>query len=187
MPCANLEAKAALHCSVHSEQDAFCLFLRSHLCICEKARGHHSPGIRSLNRLFVERILAVAARFDNHEPQDRRAWTEAFAFYRRCGNTDPLGCLVRMAAAHIFADLPALLGEVDGVEKREYDEMLDVVLNCLDSCHCFEKPGDTISDRLIAYCKKRFDPTGRRTIHLMRELAWIGGIAVKKIREAEKP
>src|SRR5437879_621093 len=86
-PCAELSAAASTQCKGRID-DALCLFLRTHLCICKKESAQTaSPELRRLDRLFAAEMVNVYRVFVNRKIDDKGwaelpwQWIKAFDLY----------------------------------------------------------------------------------------------------------
>ena len=180
MSCSKLVQVVREHCTATSETDAFCIFLKTHLCICQDAQNHPSHAMVELNRQFVQKILAVYEDHLNSKPQQEESWNKALAFYKR-RHSEPLQTLARMVFAHVIDDLPPVLANVE-VSKADYDLFLDNILHCAEKCHCFEPYGESVIEKMVIYARSYLDPRGhipRFAISTLRELAWRKSLSLK--------
>jgi hypothetical protein len=149
---------------MESRNDAFCVFLRIHHCICQRVeQGEYSPAIKQINIAFVRRCFIVYENFRERRfaPSDLSDnWVVALGAYRNKGHSY-LTVLPRMALAHILDDLPMLLYDTP-VEKRDFDAVIDAINDCLgDILRCIDP-----SERLLLLVCSRL------AVPALRERAW---------------
>lgn len=177
MPCSELADITHSQCENTSQKDAFCVFLRTHLCICSRIVNHYiparTPALLQLNKLFIDILLSVNKNFVESKEQHNVWWDRAFHFYAENPH-DYFQGLVMMVAAHIIGDLPLALSALSegGVEidKNDYDDVLFHIL------HCVKKEGISVgssfTEQVLSFIQKRVDPECKLTVKQMREYAW---------------
>lgn len=96
------------HCEARNS-DALCIFLRTHLCICEReASSHRTPSLKELNAAFAAKMAEIYNCYKLRANKEEAAkmpplWVAAFNSYM--DGSPVLIVLAQMAMAHILGDL----------------------------------------------------------------------------------
>src|SRR5712691_1693614 len=173
--CATLRACAEEHCDGRIS-DALCVFLQTHLCICdrESSSPHNTPALRALNDAFAEKMAEVSAsyklRSDGNELKKLSTlWVDAFNAY--LDRTPFVVVLARMAVAHILGDLECVLF-LNPVTREEYDRVYDDIADCVARLSRGLVQHGNFLEILYGLMQPVVDPARNYAIWMMRSLAW---------------
>lgn len=174
-PCGHLAEIVAATCAQRT-QDALCIFLKTHICICLRIVSANSPALKTLNDSLIRRFLTAYDAFKQHEPEKLpRLWLDAFAAYKRLPDS-PKQVLIRFVAAHIIEDLSnalcCLMQAGLQLPKHTYDNVLDNIAACAQSEGALALAGDTLADRILDQLQRYIDPLGEFAIRQLRDYAW---------------
>ena len=183
LACAQLKQCATEHCASSHRRDAFCTFLKTHICICDReSRGNRSERLKRLNHNFAREMVEVYAIFKDRKNRVEDLpypWVKAFNAYQDKSNR--LTVLALMAAAHILGDLEGVLFFVD-VTKEEYDQVYEDIVDCVSEVEKLER--ETFRERLYGAMQATLDPLQNCSVWAMREIAWHKMQERKRLRDS---
>jgi hypothetical protein len=172
--CLRLRECAKEHCEGRSG-DALCIFLSTHLCICDQeASSHGTASLKALNDAFAAKMAEVYSCYKHRAIREEASkisslWIEAFNSYMD-GSASVI-VLARMATAHILGDLEGVLF-LNPVSRDEYDQVFDDIAHCVATTTNEAIPQETFLDQLYRLMQPVLDPARDHAIWMMRNIAW---------------